>query len=552
MTGKQFVNAYRKYGSIKAIARATGRTYYSVREAYVRALKEGHCDPIPVGRKRKGDHKAPEPKFSGKVGVRRELTFSTPDIGVVRYIFTSAQNNTVLHDQVWENLLALAAHYGAELHVGRFSYVKTGLGARGDKAKFVKRHEAIGMVQDLWWDERIKGHVLDERVHLAPGLMWCGEVNILPTAERPLSGFENYTARQSGIYPHPKIAMESIPSGKYEPTKFNYTTGAVTLRNYIQRKAGLKAEFHHVYGGLLVEVDSDGDWFVRQLNADQKGDIYDLDLKVSGGKVTTGHGLEAITWGDIHCHELDPVAADLAWGDGGILDTLKPKYQFFHDVLDFRSRSHHEIKDFHKMFVKHVLGHEDVRGELDQVARFLKATLRPWCQSVVVDSNHHNHLGRWLRDEDGRKDPVNAEFWLQVQSAVYGALRERGSVNYLKEGLAAVGFDLDSVRFLEEDESYVICQDRGGIETGIHGHNGPNGSQGSPLKFAKMGRRANIGHSHRAAILDGVYVAGVCCDLNPNWTKGPGAWSHSHILTYSNGKRAIITCWNGKWAAKDG
>jgi hypothetical protein len=57
-----------------------------------------------------------------------------------------------------------------------------------------------------------------------------------------------------------------------------YTTGACTLRNYINRKAGQVATFHHVFGALYVEVAEDGKWFVRQIMADDSGAFYDLDV----------------------------------------------------------------------------------------------------------------------------------------------------------------------------------------------------------------------------------------------------------------------------------
>ena len=83
-----------------------------------------------------------------------------------------------------------------------------------------------------------------------------------------MSGLYNYTGDQSAIIPHAKLELESVPTHKEDETKLMYTTGAVTMRNYIQQKAGQKAEWHHAYSALVVEVDDDGDWFVRQINAE--------------------------------------------------------------------------------------------------------------------------------------------------------------------------------------------------------------------------------------------------------------------------------------------
>lgn len=125
------------------------------------------------------------------------------------------------------------------------------------------------------------------------------------------------------------------------------------------------------------------------------------------------------------------------------------------------------------------------------------------------------------------------------------------TLDYFRLGLWAVDWRNEkNTVFLHEDDSYVICPDEhGGIECGQHGDLGPNGSRGNIKTFARLGRRTNIGHSHSAGICDGAYQAGTCGELSPDWTHGPSSWSHSHIVTYPNGKRAIITMWNGRWRA---
>jgi hypothetical protein len=470
---------------------------------------------------------------------------------VSRYILTCAQNNTLIHEAVWENLTALSRHYAAEILVSRFSYDKASHNKGAKPGTEADR-------DDLWYDPKLTGFFSDERIQLAPGLVWCGEMNILPTAVRPLSGLEAYTGRQSGIFPHVKLAMDSIASGKREPTKFNYTTGTITQRNYIQKKAGQKAEFHHCYGGLLVEVDSDGAWWVRQLNADSDGVIYDWDLKADRGKVTAGHRVKAINWGDIHVGRIEPKVAAASWGPGGMLDSLQPEFQFAHDTLDFHSDNHHDRLNPHRRYELYITGQTAVEQEIQSVARFLFDIQRKNCETVVVDSNHDNALERWLREADHKKDPANAIFYLEAQLAKYRAIR-RGDKNFhllewaVKRAFRdkqAVNADLQNLKFLREDESFVICRDRnGGIECGMHGHLGPNGARGSIAAFAKMGRKANLGHSHTAGIRDGIYQDGTSSELDLGYNRGPSSWSWTHTITYQNGKRTLVTVWRGKCRA---
>lgn len=557
MTPQDFVAALKQHGSMKAIFRANKGTEKHVRWAnlvalHAEAVAMGLMERRGVGRKANEEIKettAPEPQ--GSVKAKATPQAAAPGPGEVkRFIFTCAQNNTKLHEGFWKNLLALKEHYKAELHVSRFLYIKHGLGASGDKAVVVKK-ERMGDGENVVWDERLKPYISDGRLEVAPSLVWCGEMNILPTAVRPLSGLEVYTGRKSMIVPHVKIALESIASTRGEPTKLNYTTGAVTQRNYIQRKAGLKAEFHHCYGALLVEVCEDG-WFCRQLHADSEGVIHDLDIRVAEGKVHTGNPVEGITWGDVHRAEIERWVLDLAFGTGGMLDQLRPKHQFLHDVLHFRGRSHHELRHPHTIFKRHVQGAEDVAKELREAGEFINRAARSWCSNVIVGSNHHRHLGRWLEEQDGRLDPINARIWFKLNEEAYTVIMAGDkTLDYFRLGLWAVDWRNEkNTVFLHEDDSYVICPDEhGGIECGQHGDLGPNGSRGNIKTFARLGRRTNIGHSHSAGICDGAYQAGTCGELSPDWTHGPSSWSHSHIVTYPNGKRAIITMWNGRWRA---
>lgn len=481
-------------------------------------------------------------KAQGKVKVAKREEFELPAKGQVkRYIFTSAQNNTRLHGAVWKNLNALAREVNAAIYVSRYHYETRFHGATAKPG-------TAGLRSEQWFDPRIVEHICDRSVVVAPGLVFCGEAQILPTAKRPISGFESYTGRASCILPHAKFAMQSIASGKEEATKFIYTTGTVTQRNYLQKKAGLQAQFHHGYGGLIVEVDDTGAWWVRQLNADSTGTIYDLDLCAKNGKVTSGHAIEGITWGDIHARRVDPTVKKLAME---ILDKYKPKHQFLEDVLDFRARNHHEIKNGHKMFERWVAGGAEwcVAEEVSEAAQLVSDYTRPGTKTVVVNSNHDQALKRWLNEADYRMDPANAVFFLEAQREVYfNMLAQNKDFDVFKWAMERAG--ARGVRYLAEDESYIICKDaNGGRECGMHGHRGPNGARGNPLAFARMGRKANIGHLHSTGLWDGIAVAGTSSQLDLGYNVGPSSWSHSHIFTYKNGKVAIITMWKGKFKA---
>lgn len=482
------------------------------------------------------------PLVSGRIKALAQQRRSLPGAGQVkRYVLTSAQNNTHVHHAFLKNLAAFAAYHNAELLVSQFTYNKASYGRKAVKPGAEPTRDDVA---DLWYDDEISPYVCNDRVELAPSLVFCGEMNILPTAIRPLTGLETYTGTASGIFPHAKIALSSVASANGS-AKFNYTTGTVTQRNYIQKKEGNKAEFHHAYGAAFVEVDSRGHWWVRQLNATEDGSFYDLDILVENGLISCQHRVEAINWGDVHVDVLEPAIRSLNWGEGGILDVLQPRYQFMHDTVDFRARNHHETKNPHETFRKWQQGRSNVRDEFVRVRDFLnKEAHRDWCKMVVVDSNHDNAMARWLREGDYRFDPENAVFFLESQLLYYRNI-ETPNFHLVEETLRSLG-TRDDIQFLRDDESFLIC---GSIECGMHGHLGPNGARGNPSNLSRLGHKANTGHTHSAQILDGMYVAGTCSLLRLSYNNGPSSWSHSHVVTYPNGKRAILTVWHGQWRA---
>lgn len=468
--------------------------------------------------------------------------------GVRRYILTAAQNDTPVHGRFWDNLQAYAKHMGAQISVGPFSYQ---LGVFTD-------HTARNQV----FAEPVRDYIAHQQVDLDP-VLWCAEMNILPTAVRPLSGLDTYTRGRYGVFPHAKIQLASVPSIAAGEAAILCTTGACTIPNYIEKKAGLKAQFHHTIGATLVEIDERGEPFMRQLNASDDGSFQDFTLKVSGGKVTDDHRVEGITWGDIHREKIDPVVARICWGidvetdelierQDTMIDVLRPRHQFFHDLIDFTYRNHHNRDNPHFLFEMVCGGSERVEDAMRSCSRFLRLSARDFCQSVNAPSNHNDAFPRWLREADGRKDPVNARFWLEANLALYEAI-ERGETDFDIFRWALARYDsrgLDDIVFLPRDGSYVICQEHGGIENVLHGDKGPNGARGTPLNLSRVSRRINTMHTHTASIIDGVYTGGLCGKFDQGYNEGPSSWSQTQIVTYPSSKRTLVTLRKGRWRAE--
>lgn len=464
-------------------------------------------------------------------------------------VFTCAQSNTHLHEGFFASLQHYVKHRDAELHIARFTYNKETSGKKSVKPGSKQASDE----DDLWFDPRITPYISDSSLQITPDLVWCGELNILPTRVNPLSTFKSYTRHASGIIPHAKLAMESLPTMKFHPAKFLYTTGAVTLRNYIQRSAGQVADFHHVFGALVVEIDENGTWWARQLNADKSGCFYDLTTRwtpegAEHGYYTDEPGMfpvAAITHGDIHMQKLDQAIAEVVWKEGGVVDTLRPGEQHFHDTIDFTARNHHNIKDPHFLHEMHIHRTSSVQQEFQWAADFLHDMAnRPWAKNYIIVSNHDQAIEQWLRNPAGMADWENARFWHEMNADMYIKREQHKKPHPFQTAMQAhMPAKLqENTVFILEDQSYRLL---GEIEIGLHGHLGPNGARGNPKNLRSVGK-ANTAHTHSAGITEGVYTAGVYGKLDMGYNKGPSGWSHSMIVTYQNAKRAILTIKDGK------
>ena len=457
-----------------------------------------------------------------------------------RFVMTSAQNNTFVFKAFFESLQHYCSKKDATLLVGTFTYNKSGF-------------QNLQKEDGEWYDPLIEPYIYDHPTLINSKVLWCGELNILPTAVNPLSGLTSYTKELSGFIPHVKVRLESCPRPKNSEPKFLYTTGAITKANYIQKKEGQKGEFHHTYAAIVLEFDEQGDWYARHIIADKDGCFYDLDEYYSPDGVEYGlETVEALQYGDLHSEKPDEDVYNGSFGDkeNSILDTLQPKYQFCHDSLNMTVRGHHNIKDMFFRLRSQVETSDKVEDDLKKVVNVFEAMDRDWCKTVVVESNHDLALMKWLNTADIRFDNIdNVLYYHKCQVKIIEAIKNSvKDFSIFKSCILDINPQLN-ITFLKEDDSFVICQDKGGIECANHGHLGINGSRGSAQAFTRIGLRQNVGHFHSPCIVDGVYAAGISGNLDQGYNKGSTSWSHSHILTYKNGKRTIITMRGNKWRA---
>lgn len=523
---------------IREIQRAQGWTFHRARQAW--HLAKGLTVKRKPKKARAKKAKAkPVPEAADKPEKKKPVRISHIPIvdaqlesgKVHRFLISGAQDDTDVFEPFLRNLEAYASHIGAEIIIGGYTYQ---LGLFEDHA-----------AESNIYDSRLSPYLRHDRIQLTADLLYLGNSNILPTTANPLNGWT--TANRGGhvVIPHSRIALESIPRMQGQPPRYATTTGTVTKPNYTPRAAGQKSIFHHTYGALLVEIDVDGEVFMRHITAQDDGRFQDLDAFVMDGQVTEGWSVLAVTWGDVHHEQLDPVIARASWGydmDTGtvatrdnLLDGLQPEYQFMHDSLDFRRRNHHGIKDPHERARVLQATNDNVESEVGAAAGFINACTREWCRTVMVESNHDAALAKWLAAPEGQGDPENAYYWHHLNALWHRSIRDGGEINVVEAAMREARL-ANEVSFVPSGGSFVLA----GVECGMHGDLGVGGSRGSPNQYRRFGPKTSTGHTHTPKIVEGVFVAGVSAKLVQGYNKGPTTWAHAHIVLYHSGKRALI------------
>ncbi|WP_296071535.1 hypothetical protein [uncultured Agrobacterium sp.] len=487
----------------------------------------------------------PEKPRPARISSIAEISADIKPGKVHRFILTSAQDDTPVFTPFLDNLHAYAAHLNAPLLVGGFTYQK-GL---------FEDHAAATSV----FAPELRDYLIYDRVRLSDELLFVADANVLPTAANPLSGWQTTNGGRHVVVPHARVALESIPRMLDQKPRFAISTGCCTVPSYAPRAAGRKAIQHHTYGALLVEIDTDGEVFFGQLVGDERGSFQDLDALVFNGEVKSGYRVSTIAWGDIHHDQLDQAIAMASWGydreklrflkTPNLLDRLKPFGSFLHDTLDFRWRNHHNIHDPISMSRMSARGTVSVEREVAEAVAFANGVRRPWCNTIVVESNHDSAIAKWLRGDEGRYDAENAHTWHRLNADWHDEVRAANdNFNVTEHAFRKFGLAPD-VQFSPAGGSIVVSE----VEHGLHGDLGIGGSRGSPLQYRRFGRRVTSAHTHSPRIADGSYVAGLSARLFQGYNIGPTTWAHAHVVLYPNGNRAmILMAADGRYRARGG
>jgi len=446
---------------------------------------------------------------------------------------TAAQNGTPVHEAFLQSLLAASRSLGAELLVIPIRY------------KNPTSRWTLSQANAEQWDGALQPYLYNGRRKLNANLVLLGDIKTVPTASSPLTGFDAISGAESAILGHTKLQLKVVPTPSNKLPKILTTTGAVTVPNYTDSKAGKIGEFHHMLGAVIVELE-DKIFHMRHVSADAKtGEFTDLEHRYTPtGRVKAPRPL-ALVMGDTHVDFIDPKVERATFGHGGIIDALNPHTLVWHDLLDGYSCNPHHGKNPFNRIAKRQADRDDVGAEVRRAVRFVTSHTTGDRKSVVVASNHNDFLRRWIVGTDWRDDPVNAEFYLRTALHMVQETQLDDSGTRTPDPFAywISRANHPAIRVLGVDEPYQL----GGVDLGQHGELGPNGARGSITNLRRIGARSIIGHSHVPGIDEGAMQVGTSTHLRLEYNGGPSSWLNAHALVHADGKRQLVFIIDGHW-----
>ena len=450
--------------------------------------------------------------------------------GTKNLVITSAINNANINEEFFESLKVYCRENNADLRI------------------IPVRHKNVGEAYIDTFHPDIQDYLLRENLEYSDyQFKIFGSLKLSATLENPLSGLDPMTKGDTLVIGHPQVQLKTLPRFNDTYPPILTTTGTISIEPYSTTKPGIKAIFNHSYSALVVEFDEvKGDKFVhvRHLNFDNKlKSFYDLDkLYDKNGSYKT-NVIQTLITGDEHAIFTDESVKKATYTNkDSIVSLLKPEYIIRHDVLDCHSISHHDKKNFFRRYKKHHEQKHFIENELDMTVEYLNETTPEYSTSIIIASNHNEHLERWLNECDPKEEPWNAKIYHKIMYEIL--LRIENREEYDPFAIYAENKIKENIQFFSRSNNLIIDD----ILLSAHGDMGANGSRGSRDQFSLLPEKTIIGHSHSPGIEKGCYQVGTSSKLRLDYNIGsPSSWHHCHCIVYPNGKRQLLFITHGKY-----
>lgn len=290
-------------------------------------------------------------------------------------------------------------------------------------------------------------------------------------------------------------------------------------------------------GALIVDVQDEEIFSVRNIEANDDGSFIDLGVKWKGGEVEGISGTTLVV-GDLHApkHNESLLQANL-----DVANKLNVSTIVLHDGVNMAYVSHHNTN---KATVRATMAETDkdtIVYEAEEFAHILDYITEqlPSLESIVIPpSNHPQHLDRYIDELRFMNDPVNLRTGCLLTLAMLDG--HSNVLQYLMEDI--IGYNNPKVHWLQKDESYQ----KYGVEIGLHGSESVNGGKATTKSFNKAFRKCITAHKHTPCIDGSAIVVGIACEKDQGYNYGLSSWTESSALLYPDGKAQLITFVNVK------
>lgn len=353
----------------------------------------------------------------------------------------------------------------------------------------------------------------------------------------PISGLESISSEKGSlIVASSRHRFKSVARSlkHHAGPRGIWCTGSISKPYYKNTKSGLRIKGYHVTGALLVEIENNEIFHIRQLTYSNKSkSICDMNKEYKlDGSINTIR--PSISLGDLH----PPFTCISTLKETQLLlNKLQVKNVIFHDSFDASSISHHvEGKFLTKALIADKI--PTLEGEVTHTALVMNKVLKKSPKDVkayVAKSNHDEHLDRYLDEFRFKTDYVNLLYALDLVKQKVSFKISDAKMDSLEYALKKSGLD-SKFTFLERDDKLDIH----GYECSNHGDYGPNGARGNAKShgLSFTGGKTITGHAHTPEI--GVYgnsVNGTMTNLTIPYTNdsGTSGWINTHTIIYPNG-----------------
>lgn len=360
------------------------------------------------------------------------------------------------------------------------------------------------------------------------------EIHLNSQQINPVTGLHRLTKQNTSIIVgHSKQQMKVLPTGHSSTPKIIHSTGVITKPTYLDNRIGRIAKQDHIVGGLVLEISGEN-FHIRTVKMDKDGSFVDINRRYYPNKKSKTERAEALVLGDYHCGFEDRVAEKFAFE---LTQATKPRRIFFHDFFDAASVSHHRDKSISQ----HLAVPDHLKKLTDELS-YANSILKNWhekkpkdCELFMVQSNHPEHLNRYLDEGRFFKDRMNYKKALEL------------AYKYHCEGLDPIQEGVDPgaklATWLPRDADMRVE----GVMLSAHGDKGLNGAKGHARSTELAYGNAIVGHAHTPEILHRTYVVGTLSKLRLDYNVGPSSWLHACGLVHKGGGKQLIISIDGKW-----